>query len=247
MDPLFILYLLSAIIMAVSFILIGRTDFSAASVISFLVSGLIFWITSNQIDKQQKKKDKEYSAKLNKKWEQERRELRDLLNPITEQQSDLVNKITSNSSTYPENFDKSYENSISYYTEEKAYVKKKLKHQKEIYMTKATKRELEAKMEGKKEISYGIYGKRKIRPRLIYHISNDCASALADYENTNGVIYLNSGIIERQWAPHLLLCKTCGYDNHEPCDRCVGYGHIPKYNHIESGRCFKCDGKGYLN
>jgi hypothetical protein len=34
--------------------------------------------------------------------------------------------------------------------------------------------------------------------------------------------------------------------NH-PCPRCNGQGFIPKYSHIENGRCFKCGGSKQIN
>lgn len=27
-----------------------------------------------------------------------------------------------------------------------------------------------------------------------------------------------------------------------PCDRCGGTGHLPQFNHVEGGICFKCRG-----
>lgn len=29
------------------------------------------------------------------------------------------------------------------------------------------------------------------------------------------------------------------------CEKCEGKGHIPAYNHIENGKCFTCDGRGW--
>ncbi|MDG1158122.1 MAG: hypothetical protein P8N19_01430 [Flavobacteriales bacterium] len=28
------------------------------------------------------------------------------------------------------------------------------------------------------------------------------------------------------------------------CSRCGGSGHLPQYNHIQGGACFKCNGCG---
>ena len=28
------------------------------------------------------------------------------------------------------------------------------------------------------------------------------------------------------------------------CSRCGGSGYLPRYNHVEGGRCFKCNGEG---
>jgi 5-methylcytosine-specific restriction endonuclease McrA len=33
-------------------------------------------------------------------------------------------------------------------------------------------------------------------------------------------------------------------ENTHTCDRCGGYGYIPKYSHIQSGICFNCWGEG---
>lgn len=32
--------------------------------------------------------------------------------------------------------------------------------------------------------------------------------------------------------------------NASKCERCGGYGYLPKYSHIQSGVCFKCWGEG---
>lgn len=30
------------------------------------------------------------------------------------------------------------------------------------------------------------------------------------------------------------------------CSRCLGRGHLPQYNHVEGGICFKCRGNKVL-
>jgi hypothetical protein len=34
--------------------------------------------------------------------------------------------------------------------------------------------------------------------------------------------------------------------NFDVCTRCSGVGHLPEYNHVQNGICFKCEGARYL-
>lgn len=31
-----------------------------------------------------------------------------------------------------------------------------------------------------------------------------------------------------------------------PCPRCGGGGYFPQYKHVDGGRCFRCNGTGFI-
>jgi hypothetical protein len=123
---------------------------------------------------------------------------------------------------------------------------KRLKNASCIWFTRATKIELDAKL-GKNEL-YNIPGRppRKIRDRLVYHIDQRCAYALKDYEIAGEIIAYNTGVVYGEYNGLLELCKCCGQGFYTPCDRCGGSGHLPQYNHVSGGVCFKCNGVGHV-
>lgn len=107
-----------------------------------------------------------------------------------------------------------------------------------VFVTRATLRELRAKRQGDPDI--------QVRNRLVYHDEYDCAFAHKDYEVDGVLLAYNTGVVEAEYQSELSLCKVCAGVEFEPCDRCNGRGDIPKYNHVQDGICFKCEGDGYL-
>ena len=128
-----------------------------------------------------------------------------------------------------------------------------------VYVTKATKEEVELKELGIEEVSRGGVT-RKIRPRLVYHTNYDCEFAHKDYLKDGEFIAPNSGVILNKYNEYLEPCLVCRYEGMEVCSKCDGYGIMPiqdcgrcggsgyieRYSHVQGGVCFKCNGKGSL-
>lgn len=115
------------------------------------------------------------------------------------------------------------------------------------FVTRATAEEVEAAVRGKTEFFCArTKSKRRVRNRLVYHMDWDCALAHRDYEDDGVLLAYNSGVVQRRLRFRLKLCKGCGQNHLDPCPRCGGHGHIPRWNHVENGICFLCDGAGLM-
>ena len=145
---------------------------------------------------------------------------------------------------------------------EKAFVISRIE---KIYITNATKRELDMKKTG-----FFHRLRKMVRGRLVYHTKSSCEYALKDYVVNEELVALNSGVIASEYQHELVLCKVCAKEvakslsnkiekiivptqnnNHSnssnyrtTCTKCGGSGYLSHYNHVQGGVCFRCNGLG---
>lgn len=111
-----------------------------------------------------------------------------------------------------------------------------------IYITSATKKELEEQIT--KNLGKTKYPAYKIRPELVYHLNIESVFALNDFTVENEVVHYNTGAISTEFNKLLTLCKAYEGESHSPCRRCSGSGYLREFDHVDRGICYSCNGTG---
>jgi hypothetical protein len=80
-----------------------------------------------------------------------------------------------------------------------------------------------------------------------WRLPNDHRKTCRAYAAVEFVVPTNYGHrIEGRCDLHVGEPPACFTKQGTICDKCGGHGNIPRWSTIERGRCFDCDGRGYI-